>query len=144
MKKLLAALAALLLWAPAALGQVIISGGGGFPQGAWTTYAPSPSCSGGTFTVNSAQYQTVGKTTFVAMNLTVATGPCASSSSNLAIALPNTAAASGGSAATFEYGGGAFIYCSIPDSAPTTLQCRSNINLVATSRFSLSLVYQNQ
>lgn len=116
---------------------------GGVPQGAWTAFTASPTCTGGTLTTNAARWQQIApKTTSVVYDFTVATGPCTSTTTNITIALPNTAQA-GGSTAGYEFVGGTFVYCSIQASA-TSMICRSGINLPATSRFTLTVIYENQ
>jgi hypothetical protein len=55
----------------------VASGGTGDAGTAWTTYTPSPSCGTATFTVNSARSKTMGKTTWIQGDFTIATlGTC--------------------------------------------------------------------
>jgi hypothetical protein len=122
---------------------VLPAANGGFPQGAWPTFTPATaSCTGGTLSV-AASSLTVGKTTSVSYDVTVATGPCTSAGTDINLGLPNTAQTVGSTGA-YEYTGGTNVFCSIKASTPTLLSCRSGANLAATSRFSLSMVYQNQ
>jgi len=56
---------------------------------AWAAYTPSPSCGTATFTINSARFKTMGKTTFVNGDFTIATiGSCAAP--NITFTLPST------------------------------------------------------
>src|SRR5216684_3759455 len=63
-------------------------------DGPWRTYAPAASCGTATFTVNSAKFKTLGKTTDVQLDITItAIGTC---TNGLTFTLPNTPNSSGG------------------------------------------------
>jgi len=122
---------------------VVPTAKGGVPQGAWSTYTPSPTCSGGTITTNSARFQQIApKSVLWQIELTVATGPCNTTSSQMTFTLPSTAQ-SAGSAAGWENAGGVSVFCSVLASS-ATMSCRSSANLAATSHVLLSGIYENQ
>ena len=55
---------------------------------AWSAFTPSPSCGTASITVNSSRSKTIGKTTFIALQMTVSTlGTC---TNLISISLPNT------------------------------------------------------
>lgn len=57
--------------------------------GAWQTFTPSPSCGTASFTINSARFKNIGKTTLVNGDFTIsAIGTCAAP--NITFTLPNT------------------------------------------------------
>ncbi|MET4018140.1 hypothetical protein [Bradyrhizobium sp. S3.2.12] len=128
---------------PALTGTLVVANGGTGDTGtAWSTYTPSPTCSGGTLTTNAARSKTLGKTVFWQIELTVATGPCNTTSNQLTFNLPSTTQ-SAGSASGWDNIGGANIFCAVLPSS-TTVTCRSSVNLAATSHVVLSGVYESQ
>ncbi len=128
---------------PALTGTLVAANGGTGDTGtAWSTYTPSPTCSGGTITTNSARSKSLGKTVFWQIELTVATGPCNTTSAQMTFTLPSTAQ-SAGSAAGWENAGGVSVFCSVPASS-STMSCRSSANLAATSHVLISGVYEGQ
>ena len=128
---------------PALTGTLVVANGGTGDTGtAWSTYTPSPTCSGGTITTNTARQKTLGKTVFWQVELTVATGPCNTTSAQMTFTLPSTAQ-SAGSAAGWENAGGVSVFCSVPASS-ATMSCRSSVNLAASSHVLLSGVYESQ
>jgi hypothetical protein len=150
MRKFLYALFALAFTASGAFGQSTVSGGGGVPQGPWTSFTPSPSCSAGTptFTATSKWQQIAPKTTVAEWDVTItAISTCDSASNSVSMNLPNTAA-SGAGAATYDFIGGAALTCWVP-AGTAAISCRT-INataapkLVTNSHFVISLVYENQ
>ncbi|PAY05445.1 hypothetical protein CK489_29110 [Bradyrhizobium sp. UFLA03-84] len=120
----------------------VANGGTGDTGTGWTTFTPSPSCGTATFTVASARSKTIGKTTFIELNMTItALGTCTNS---ITIALPNTAASSAvisganlrtGGFAYFNFGtGGTSATCILSAGAAYTV----NDNVVYSG------VYENQ
>jgi hypothetical protein len=88
----------------------VANGGTGDTGTAWTAFTSSPSCGTATFTVNSARSKTMGKITFVEVDLSISTlGTC----TNLWIwNLPNTSQSSGGFAGREAGVSGNTIACS--------------------------------
>ena len=110
-------------------------------QTAWTAFSASPTCSGATFTTNSARYKNWGKVVFWERDISVASGTCAAG--NIPFTMPFTSQ-SGGSGTGFEFvTQGTVIPCWILASS-TTLTCRSSASLAATSRFVVSGVFERQ
>jgi len=130
---------------------VVPTAKGGVPQGAWTTFSPSPSCAAGspTFTSSGRWQQIAPKTTIVEYDVTVtAISTCDSSINTVSMSLPNTSAAAS-SGAGFDFIGGAAMVCWIPSSGSTSLSCRSITataapKLVTTSHFAMTVIYENQ
>jgi hypothetical protein len=124
---------------------------GGVPQGAWTTFSPSPACAAGSpvFGTATARWQQIApKTTLVEYDITITTiSTCDSSINTVSMNLPNTAQAAS-SGAAYDFTGTTTLTCWIPPSA-TTVSCRSLVatgapKLASTSRFALSMTYENQ
>lgn len=111
--------------------------------GAWKTYAPAPSCGTATFTINSAHFNTVAKTTNVQLDVSVsALGTC--TSQGLIFTLPNTTASGAGMTGRDVIGGGAGnLVCSV-STGSTSAFCAMAASAIGTSRFVLSGVYENQ
>lgn len=112
-----------------------------FPPPAWTTFTPTPTCTGGTFTTNAAKSYTIGKITYITFDITVATGPC---STPITFTLPNTANTSGGFAGNNSNSGDT-AGCRVgAGSATATCQNGVGSNFVANDRLFVSGVYENQ
>ncbi|WP_456624359.1 hypothetical protein [Bradyrhizobium sp. P5_C12] len=124
-------------------GTITTTGQCDLDQTAWTSFSGtvSASCSGGTFTVNTARYKNWGKTVFWEMDLTVASGSC--TSGNMSFNVPFTAQ-SGGGGSGFEFvTNGVAVPCWIQASNVQIL-CRNTVAFASTSRFAVSGVFERQ
>jgi hypothetical protein len=131
--------------ATTSVGEITADGTGvNFPvDQPWQTFAPAPSCGTATFTINSAHKKTLGKATFIGIDISVASlGTCASI---LLITLPNFT--NSGSAITgVEAGATGKTFTCSAGSGAGVMSCRladvSNFSSVA--RIVGSGVYENQ
>lgn len=128
---------------------ILPTANGGVPQGAWTSFTPSPSCGTATFTVTTAHFQQLApRSTLIEFDITVtAIGTCNSSTGNLSLTLPNTTA-SGGSLIGYDFVGGLSMMCIVLGASPIAV-CRSGTALISgslltNSHFIISAVYENQ
>lgn len=120
-------------------GTITTSGQCDLDQTAWTTFSPSASCSGGTFTVNSARYKNWGKAVFWSMDATISSGSC--SAGNMTFTMPLTAL-NGAGGGGFEYvTQGVAVPCWITASS-ATMTCRNSAPFASTSRFNISGLYE--
>jgi hypothetical protein len=117
---------------------------------AWTAFTPSPSCGTATFTTNSARSKTIGKTTFVEVDISfTALGTCTNGQGpNFSFTLPNVPNTttvvtgrevvnnSGMTSCTFASGTSAVSSC--------VKQVAALVNWTGTDRMIVSGVYENQ
>jgi hypothetical protein len=110
---------------------------------AWTTFTPSPSVSGvSAWTVNTAKYKQFGKVVFWEIDFTITTGTW-TAGGVLSFNLPVTANSPGG-ASGWEFAAvGAGINFYINPSSLGVMSARCGSNLVSTSRFVASGVYES-
>lgn len=112
---------------------------------AWTTFTPSPSCGTATFTVNSARFHQVGKTTSVSFDVTItAIGTCSGNTFN--ITLPNTANSTAGMSGK-EFGTTGFAVPCVVTGASATLACSrfdGTTTWAVNNRIAMSGTYENQ
>ncbi|MHC2533365.1 beta strand repeat-containing protein [Bradyrhizobium diazoefficiens] len=121
-------------------GTITTSGTCTLDQSAWTTFSPSATCSGTTFTVNSARYKNWGAAVFWSMDISVASGTCPIGS-NINFTMPFTAQ-SGAGGGGFEFvSQGVTVPCYIA-AGGTTLICRNTSAFGAGSRFDISGLYE--
>jgi hypothetical protein len=110
---------------------------------AWTAFTPSPSCGTATFTVNSARRNTMGKTTFAQVDITItAIGTC---TNILTFTLPNTANSSGSLTGPEIGVANNFVGCRFP-AASTAVTCllQGGAAWAVNDHFIMSGVYENQ
>lgn len=122
----------------------VANGGTGDTGSAWTAFTPSLSCGTATFTVNSARYKTMGKTTWAQIDFTItAIGTC---THPVTFTLPNTANSSGALAGRELVGGGATT-CTVA-AASATATCEKNNGganpFLVNNQVVVSGVYENQ
>jgi hypothetical protein len=119
------------------------NGGTGDTGTAWAAFTPAPNCGTATFTTTSGRSKTLGKTTWVEMDMTfTALGTCTNA---LTFNLPNTAQSAGSMAGRENAVSGKTIGCSFLAGA-TTGQCTpaDAASFANGYRLLLSGVYENQ
>ena len=110
---------------------------------AWGSFTLSPTCGTATFTSSSGQFNTVGKTTFLSIDIVFnAIGTC---TNNLTFTLPNTVATNGAIAGQVASTGKGFT-CALLGTSSTTSNCvhADGTNWNASEHALGSGVYQNQ
>ncbi|WP_247328739.1 hypothetical protein [Bradyrhizobium sp. 21] len=116
---------------------------GTFDEGAWSPFTPSPSAAGvSAWTVNSARYKQWGKVVHWEIDLAITTGTW-TAGSTMTFTLPATAN-SPGSGSGWEFvaiGVGIFFYINPGGLSQMSARCGSN--LIATSRFVASGIYES-
>jgi len=125
-------------------GTLPIANGGTNDTGtAWSNFTPSPSCGTATFTVNSATSKSIGKTTFLEADITVATlGTCGVA---VSFTLPITANKGGAMIGREQNNANVAVFCTVSGgSATITCGRGANTNYVANDRFVLSGVIESQ
>lgn len=120
----------------------VANGGTGDTGTAWTAFTPSPTGSTFTFLVNSARFKTLGKTTFVQMDLSLGTvtgGP-----NSFSWTLPNTANSAGAIPGTEIASSGIGAACRVA-AGSTAAICTGAAGAPFTTgqRFVFSGVYEN-
>jgi hypothetical protein len=121
----------------------VANGGTGDTGTAWSTFTPSAACGTATFTVNSARSKTMGKTTFVEVDIQIATiGTCTSLWS---WTLPNTAQSGGGFAGRETNATGKTVACAfVGGSTAANCTFADASSFASTDRLIVSGVYENQ
>jgi hypothetical protein len=110
--------------------------------GAWTTFTPSPACGTATFTVNSARSKTIGKNTYIEVDITLNTlGTCAN---NFTFTLPNVVQSASSITGRNSNNGKAWA-CYLSTNATTaTCGTADGSAIMASDRYIASGVYENQ
>lgn len=117
---------------------------GGADLTAWTTFAPALSCGTATFTVNSARFKTIGKTTTVSVDFTItALGTCTTS---VALTLPATPQSGGSMIGRDVAVNNQVFNCSFPAASATSSCTNSTFatGFLVNERILFSGVYENQ
>lgn len=112
--------------------------------GAWTAFTPAYTCGTATFTNNTSRRLTMGKTTFIQIDVTItAIGTC---TNNLSFTLPNTAQSSGALNGMETTNSGKGTTCAINGGSATASTCKraDATNLAVNDRIVASGVYENQ
>jgi hypothetical protein len=117
----------------------VTSGGTGDSGTAWTPFTLAPVCGGSTYTITSARFKTLGKTTFVEGNfLVTGVGSC----TDITISLPNTANSSG-TLAAINTARSIALGCVI--TGPNSVaECVTTSTYLVNDRIIFSGVYENQ
>lgn len=112
---------------------------------AWATFTSAPSCGTATITNNSSRSKTIGKTTFLQLDLTIAVlGTC---TNTLSIALPNTAQSAAIIPGDEIANNSSSVGCRITAAGNTSGCFKQNStlsNFVLNDRIVVSGVYENQ
>jgi len=110
----------------------------------WLAYTSAPSCGNATITNNSSRFRTVGKTTFIELDLTItALGTC--TGTTFAIALPNTAQSAGAISGQEVANNSNSVACRITAGGNTSGCFKAAANaFAANDRLVVSGVYENQ
>lgn len=107
---------------------------------AWTAFTATPTCGTATITTNSAKRKTLGKSTFVELDMTItAVGSC---TNQFTFTLPNTANSGAGLAGRQTAGNGGIVGCFLL-SGSATATCATS-NTYSANQVVLSGVYENQ
>jgi hypothetical protein len=121
----------------------VAAGGTGDTGTAWGTFTLTPTCGSATFTSSAGQFKTIGKTTFVSVDIVFnAIGSC---TNNLTFSLPNTVATNGGITGQVLTTGKAFS-CALIGTSATTGSCvhADATNWNVSEHLSGTGVYQSQ
>jgi len=108
---------------------------------AWTSFTATPTCGTATITTNSAKRKTLGKTTFVELDINITVlGTC---TNGLTLILPNTPNSGGGMAGRGSTTGRG-LSCGISNGSTTAACINSDSTNFGTGQISMSGVYENQ
>jgi hypothetical protein len=113
---------------------------------AWTAYTASPACGTATITVNNTRFRRLGKTTFVAVDLTLsAIGTCNGTTVSFTFNTPNTAFVNGAMSGREVVVNGKGVVCSITGSSTGVVCTHADATAMGVNeRFYISGVYESQ
>jgi hypothetical protein len=130
----------------------VANGGTGDTGTAWTAFTASPVCGTATFTTNAARSKTLGKTTWITVDIAfTALGTCTTGkngATTFSFSLPNTSSNNTVLTGQEFTNSSGMVACVLTPGSAATFQCVKQaaalVNWTATDRFFLSGVYENQ